>query len=195
MNKQEKVDKLAKIIWDYHHMNHKLKKADVIMVMGSQDVQVAEKGAELFLNKFAPLIIFSGGFGRNTKTWKKPEAEVFADIAIQKGISRRNVIIENKSGNTGENVLFTKKLLEKRGIKVERMIVVQKPYMERRAYATVRKLWPSVDVLVTSPDFSLEKYKVKDVTRKQMINGMVGYIQRIIEYPKMVFQSPQKVSE
>lgn len=37
------VEKLAKIIWDYHHMNHKLEKADVIIVMGSHDIQVVER--------------------------------------------------------------------------------------------------------------------------------------------------------
>ncbi len=49
---------LAKKIWDYHHMGHKLKKSDCILVLGSHDLRVAERGAEIFLQGWAPLLIF-----------------------------------------------------------------------------------------------------------------------------------------
>ena len=52
------------------------------------------------------------------------------------------MLIENRSTNTGENVLFTKRLLAERQLDPETFIVVQKPYMERRSYATFRKVWP-----------------------------------------------------
>jgi len=58
----ELADKLAKIIWDYHHIGHKLEKADCILVLGSSDIRIAEYGAKLFFDGWAPLIIFSGGF-------------------------------------------------------------------------------------------------------------------------------------
>jgi hypothetical protein len=34
---------LAKIVWDYHHMNQKLEKSDIIMVLGSHDTRVADR--------------------------------------------------------------------------------------------------------------------------------------------------------
>ncbi|KKR20410.1 MAG: hypothetical protein UT48_C0018G0003 [Parcubacteria group bacterium GW2011_GWE2_39_37] len=57
----KKIDELAKIIWDYHHVNHELKKADCIFVLCSNDVRVAEYATGLLLKDFAPKILFSGG--------------------------------------------------------------------------------------------------------------------------------------
>lgn len=99
------VDELAKIVWDYHHMGHQLRKADCILVLGSNDTRVAERGAEIFLSGYAPLIIFSGGVGKLTKDlFKKSEAEVFADIAIGMGVPKDKILIEPDSTNTGENI-------------------------------------------------------------------------------------------
>lgn len=52
------VDKLAKIIWNYHHLNHRLEKTDCIFVLGSHDTRVAEYAADLFLKGYAPPISF-----------------------------------------------------------------------------------------------------------------------------------------
>lgn len=134
------TDELAKILWDYNNLNQVIKKSDAILVLGNNDVRTAERGAELFLQNFAPYIIFSGGLGRFTKnTFKKSEAEIFADIAIKMGVPKDKIIIENKSTNTGENIIFTKRLLQKRGFNPKSFIVVQKPGMGRRSYATDQK--------------------------------------------------------
>lgn len=186
----------AKLIWDYHHMNNKLEKADCIVVLGSHDTRVAERGAEVFLQGLAPIIVFSGYLGALTLgSWERPEAEVFAEIAMKRGVPQDNILIENKSTNTGENFLFTKELLFKDGILSEKIIAVQKPYMERRTYATCKKVWPEVEVLVTSPEYTFETYPSHEITLDKVINIMVGDLQRILVYPKMGFQIPQTVPE
>src|SRR6185295_2000443 len=138
---------LAEQIWRYHLMNHQLEKADAILVLCSHDKRVAERGAELFLEDWAPLLIFSGGLGSITsEMWTEPEADQFANVAIDLGVAREKILIENKSTNTGENILFTKRLLAEKKLDPEKFILVQKPYMERRAYATFRKFWPEKEV-------------------------------------------------
>jgi uncharacterized SAM-binding protein YcdF (DUF218 family) len=190
----EEIKGLAKRIWDYHHLNHDLLKSDVILVLGSHDTRVAERAAELFLAGYAPVIIFSGGLGRLTKElWDKSEAEVFADIAIKMGVPAGNIIIENQSTNTGENILFTKKLLAERGIDFHSLILVQKPYMERRAYATFKKLWPEKDCIVTSPQISFDNYAKGEDCYNELINIMVGDLQRIKMYPDKGFQIEQDI--
>jgi uncharacterized SAM-binding protein YcdF (DUF218 family) len=62
------------------------------------------------------------------------------------GRARGPVLVETRSTNTGENVLFTKRMLDERQIDVQSFIVVQKPYMERRSYATFRKVWPEKEL-------------------------------------------------
>src|SRR3954452_21327010 len=111
------VQSLAQALWDYHRLNHQLVKSDAILVLCSYDTRVAERGAQLFLDGWAPLLIFSGGLGSITgKFWSEPEADQFAKIAFAMGVPRDKVLIENKSTNTGENVLFTKNLLKERSL-------------------------------------------------------------------------------
>lgn len=190
------ANKLARKIWDYHRLNQKLEKADCILVMGSHDTRVAERGVELFLDGWAPLIIFSGGLGNLTKgLWKKPEANKFAEIAFKMGVTKDKILIENKSSNTGENITFTRQLLKENGLKPRKIIVVQKPYMERRAYATFKKMWPEMEIIVTSPQIPFEKYPIKNIPKDQVINIMVGDLQRIKLYFEKGFQIYQEIPD
>ena len=177
---QGEVDKLAQIIWDYHHMHHPLEKADMILVLGSNDTRVAEHGAGLWLQGYAPYILFSGGFGRLTESmFHKPEAEIFADMAQKMGVPQEKILIENRSTNTGENIDFTRELLREKGMDPATFILVQKPYMERRAYATFKMRWPEKEFVVTSPELSYTQYPNETITRELLINITVGDLQRI----------------
>lgn len=190
------TDELAKIIWDYMLMKHDLEKADAILVLGSSDVRIAEYGASLYLKGFAPLLIFSGGEGRTTAgLWGMTEAEKFASVAIEKGVPERAILLEKESTNTGENIQFTKRLLEEVGIHPAKLILVQKPYMERRTYATFTKQWPGLDFIVSSPPISFEEYPLEDRSKEHVINMMVGDLQRIKEYPAKGFQIEQEIPE
>ena len=187
------VEKLAKIIWDYHHLHQTLVKADAILVLGSHDVRVAEYAADLFLQNYAPLIIFSGGLGKLTKDWTKTEAEIFSSIAIEKGVPTEKIFLETKSSNTGENILFTKQLLESKDLRFNKIIVVHKPYMERRTYATFKKVWPDQEIIVTSPTVSFEDYLDHARNRQETISVMVRDLGKIKTYATLGFQIKQEI--
>jgi len=188
-----------KTIWNYMLMGQQLKKADAIFVLGNRDVRVADYAAQLFLDGWAPIIIFSGsGDIHNNKPGREQfvnstEAQVFADIAEQRGVPRSSIIVENKSQNTGQNYEFTIKMLEERGIKPKRIILVQKPYMERRTYATGKRWLPNVELIVTSPPISIEHYPNESNQNEQWIHAMIGDLQRLKEYPKKGFQIEQDI--
>jgi uncharacterized SAM-binding protein YcdF (DUF218 family) len=187
---------LARTVWEYHHMNHTIKKSDCILVLGSHDTRVAERGAELYLEGWAPLLIFSGGLGRLTSDiWKETEADKFAAIATKMGVPQNAILVENKSTNTGENILFTRKLLQQRNLHPQSFIVVQKPYMERRSYATFKKVWPEKDIIATSPQLSFDDYPTVDLPLEKIIHIMVGDLQRIHLYPELNFQIAQDIPE
>ena len=188
------VDKL----WRYHQLNQPLSKSDVIVVLCSHDTVVAERGAELFLEGWAPLLVFSGGLGVITRhLWQDPEAERFAQIATQMGVPDDRILIEDRSTNTGENVQFTRQLLAERGIDPESLILVQKPYMERRTFATFNKVWPGKRFAVTSPRVSMDdylhRYSNAALSADDVMSIMVGDLQRIREYPARGFQIPQEI--
>lgn len=194
------VRELAERVWRYHQMQHALEKADAILVLCSHDTAVAERGAALHLEGWAPLLIFSGGLGAITKTlWTTPEADRFAAIAIGMGVPADCILIENRSTNTGENVAFTRRLLAERGLQPRSFILVQKPYMERRSYATFRKVWPDMPVIVTSPQVSfddyLSRYTNEALSPADVISIMVGDLQRVRCYPDKGFQIPQEIPD
>lgn len=187
---------LSKLLWDYHHMKNEPEKADCILVLGSHDLRVAERGAELWLQGWAPLLIFSGGLGNFTRgIWEESEADQFARIAVEKGVPRESIYVENKSTNTGENILFTRQLLQTKNIDPASFIVVQKPYMERRSYATFKKQWPDKKLVVTSPQISFDDYPNTEIPLERVINIMVGDLQRIKMYPEKGFQIHQEIPE
>ena len=72
---------------------------------------------------------------------------------------------------------------------------MQKPYMERRSFATFRKLWPEPDVIVTSPRVTLDEYLAAyshdALSEDEVISIMVGDLQRIRVYPARGFQIHQ----
>ncbi len=189
---------LVETVWNYHQLHHEVTNADAILVLCSHDLIVAERGTELFLEGRAPLLIFAGGSGAMTRElWSEPEADVFARIAIERGVPADRILREGRSTNTGENVQFTRQLLAERGLDPQSFIVVQKPYMERRSFATFRKVWPEKTVTVTSPRITLDDYLTRyshgSLTPDDVIDIMVGDLQRIHLYPARGFQIPQEI--
>jgi uncharacterized SAM-binding protein YcdF (DUF218 family) len=196
----DRIQEFVRTVWRYHQLNHPLAKADAILVLCSHDVAVAERGAQLMLEGWAPLLIFSGGLGAITRRlWTEPEADRFAAVAVRMGVPPERILIENRSTNTGENVHFTRELLRARGLDPASFILVQKPYMERRSYATFRKLWPEKSVIVTSPQTSLEeyldRYSNESLSRDDVVSIMVGDLQRVRLYAEKGFQIPQEIPD
>ena len=103
------------------------------------------------------------------------------------------ILIENRSVNTGENIQFTRQLLQEQLLDPERFILVQKPYMERRAIASFEKQWPEKKAVVTSPPIPFEQYPTPELPLDLIINIMVGDLQRIAEYPALGYQTHQEI--
>ena len=184
----------AKILWKYLQMNQPLRKSDVVIAMGSHDLRVADYAAQLVLDGWAPLLICSGGFGRLTSgTWQESEAARFAATAVEKGLSRKKILQEDCSTNTGENLLFSNALCEKHNIPTRTVLLVHKPYMERRVWAAACKIWPEPQIAVSSPPISFKAYPTDDIPLEQVIHIVVGDFQRILAYPEKGFAVPQPV--
>ena len=193
-----RIRALAEQLWNYLKLNHQIEKSDAILVLCSHDKRVAERAAQLLLDGWAPLLIFSGGLGSITRTiWTEAEADQFAAIAIEMGVPEETILIENKSTNTGDNFRFTRNLLIEKGMDPQKFIVVQKPYMERRSFATFRKIWPERDVIVTSPqvgfDEYLDSYTNRELSVNHVVSIMVGDLQRIKVYAEKGFQLDQEI--
>jgi len=194
--------KLAEIIWEYMLMHSILEKSELILVLGNNDIRVAQHAAKLWLDGYANYILFSGDLGNLTEgKWTRPEYEVFREVALSMGVPYERILVEKCATNTGENVRFSYQVLKKYGlVPKQSIILVQAPYMERRTYATFMKQWPEVNpklkVQVTSPPVALRKYPNENIgTIQDIISIMLGCLQRIIVYPAKGYHIHQEIPE
>lgn len=188
------------ILWDYLCMHQDPQKADIIIGFGCYNENVARRAAQLYHEGYAPRILFTGALGRNTSSmWTETEASRFARIAVSEGVPESAILKEERATNSGENLIFTRCLLEELGIPVKRVIGVQKPYMERRLYAAFPVYWPEVRVTVTSWQQTYEEYlsSLSQWNRgeQETISMIVGDFQRVIRYAELGYQIPQEIPE
>jgi uncharacterized SAM-binding protein YcdF (DUF218 family) len=190
------IDRYAKIVWDYLCLRAPIQPSTVILGLGSHEIRVAERAAQLHLAGSGEHLVFSGGYGLGTSgRFTEPEARVFARRAIQMGVPADQILTEEAATNTGANITLGAKLLSEHGVHPQSILLVTKPYMERRAWATFRKQWPSPQprVTVTSPQIDYDDYFVGAYPKPQEIRIMLGDMQRIKEYPKLGYQIEQEI--
>lgn len=185
----------AEILWDYHRLGETVSPAEIILVFGSNDLRVADHAACLFMEGFAPWLLFSGARGRMTQAWEETEAEAMARVARDAGVPASAILIENRATHTGENIRFSRDLLVASGLAPRTAIVVQKPYMERRTRAAMEVQWPELEIRISSPPLDFSTYCSGVLAIDVVIDAMVGDFQRILDYPALGFASPQTVPD
>jgi len=188
------------VIWDYLGMHQKPQKADVIVGFGNFNTNIARRAAELYLQGYAPRILFTGGLGRNTEgLLPEPEAVRFARVAMECGVPERDILIADRSTNTKENIEFTRRLLEEAGVPHGHILGVHQPFMERRITAAMGVYWPELRFSVTSPQVSIPEYledaKKQGITENAAVSVIVGDFQRMDLYAKKGYQLPQHIPE
>jgi uncharacterized SAM-binding protein YcdF (DUF218 family) len=103
----------------YWGFKHKPQKADVIVVLGcavwGQEPSPAlkeriDKASELYQKGYAERIIASGGRGYGEEL---SEAATIKKMLVKRGIPKKNIIEENNSTNTVENLKFSKQIMKK----------------------------------------------------------------------------------
>ncbi|WP_343313109.1 YdcF family protein [Brucella sp. BE17] len=181
----------AQMLWDYHCIYDPVPACDVIVGLGSYDLRVAERAADLYLEGLAPWLIFSGKSGNFTQNrYPSSEAEAFARVAIARGVPEKAIVLETQATNIGENIRFS---LCKMVPGVVSPIFVTKPQTQRRVQATVPKQWPQAKARVTAPLTPFEDQPTADFPLDMLIHEMTGDLERILDYPAKGYQIPQAV--
>ncbi|MFF4344675.1 YdcF family protein [Kitasatospora sp. NPDC001540] len=178
----------AQLLWDFHQMHHELRPCSVAIGLGSHDLGVADTTAELYRRGMAPLIVFTGATSRTTQQlMPRGEAVHYRERAVELGVPASAILVEPNARNTGENIRFSRELLEDAGVSVSSVLLVSKPYEERRAYATACKLWPEVEFVSASTPLSFEEYVASIGDVRLVIDMLVGTLQRLLIYPREGF--------
>ena len=184
----------VEVLWNYHDMRHDLHAVDVGIGLGSHDLGVATFMAELFHRGMFPLIVFTGANAPSTvDRFPRGEAIHYRDHAVGLGVPPEAIRVEPTAVNTGQNIELTRQLLADEGVDVGSVLLISRPYQQRRTFATCKKLWPEVDVLCASRPLPLDEYIAGIGDTKFVIEMLVGDTQRIIEYAKRGFAIEQEM--
>jgi uncharacterized SAM-binding protein YcdF (DUF218 family) len=186
----------ARVVWAYHHLNHQRRSCSAGIGLGSHDLGVAAMAAGLYHARLVPVLVFSGATTATTYgRFPRGEGVHYRKHAIRLGVPEEAILVEPTAVSTGQNIERSRALLQQAGITVTSILLISKPYMERRAYATCRRAWPEVEPVCASESVSLDEYAQNIGDARLVIDMMVGDLQRIIEYPSRGFAIPQDVPD
>ncbi|MEU8381873.1 YdcF family protein [Streptosporangium sp. NPDC048865] len=184
----------AEAIWDYHRMHHEIRPCSAAIGLGSHDLGVASFAARLYHAGLFPTLVFSGATSLTTAArFPRGEAVHYREHAIELGVPEEAIIVEPRARNTGDNIALSRELLTPLG--VGSVLLISKPYMERRAFATCRRIWPEVDVVCASEPLTLNDYVRSIGDEHLVVDMLVGDLQRVVEYPKLGFAVEQDVPD
>ena len=185
------------VVWDYLRLVDPPVRADAILTLGSFDVQAAVHAAALWKRGLAPAIVMSGGLahrgGLLDTGWTRPEARVFAEAAMAEGVPEAAILLEEEAQNTADNFVLSRAVIERAGLKPRKLLVVAKPYMTRRGFATGRKAWPEVELAMQCEEIGLAEYFARETAPERTLLALVGDLHRILVYPAIGFQIAQDV--
>ncbi|MGW3430590.1 YdcF family protein [Streptomyces melanosporofaciens] len=184
----------ARLVWDYHQMHHAPKPCSVAIGLGSHDLGVADTAVSLYQRGMAPLLVFTGATSPTTRErMPRGEAVHYRERALELGVPSSAVLLEPHARNTGENIHFSKMLLEEYGADISSVLLISKPYEERRSYATARKLWPEIEIVSASTPMTLSEYVDSIQDPRLVIDMLVGALQRLMVYPDQGFTISQPI--
>lgn len=157
----------ARVLWDYHNAETPLDAADAIIGLGSYDLRVADRCAELFHGGLASRIVFTGASGNWTDgLFSGSEASAFSDRAVSLGVPAGAIELEEQATNIGENIRFVRRLIGK----AERLIWVTKPQTRRRLIASLAVGWPEPVSMITAPVHALAEGPCKHHSLEALIS-------------------------
>jgi uncharacterized SAM-binding protein YcdF (DUF218 family) len=185
------------VAWDYMRLVHPPRSADAILTLGSFDPKAAVHAARLWRAGLAPVVIMSGGIahrgGLLETGWDKSEARVFAEVAIAEGVPAEAILLDEQAQNTGDNFAFGRAVARDARLDPRTLLVVAKPYMTRRGFATGRKVWPEAEFLMQCEDIAMADYFAREPDPERTLLALVGDLHRILVYPELGFSIEQEM--
>ncbi|MDZ4801899.1 MAG: YdcF family protein [Bryobacteraceae bacterium] len=189
----------ARVIWQFHAPGWEVAPGDVVIALGTNDLRVAEFAADLFLRGFGRLLLCTGGIAHQddllATRWDRTEAEMYADVAVGRGVPRDRVVLETRAKNTSENVRFSRALLGELGLEPQSVVVAVKPFMQRRAWASWQVGWPEMPASFASPVMGLDEYFTADLPADKILHILMGDLQRLWVYGQRGWSAPQEIPD
>lgn len=167
---QEKYKNFLGNFNDYIFVKDEPQKADVIFVPGNGYPQMAEYAAKLWKQGYAPWVIPSGRYSIVTGKFigvlahqdkyteeYETEWDFLKDVLVKNGVDESAVLKENQATYTYQNAIFSRKILDEKGIKVKTALVCCKEQHARRCKMYYELLFPEAEILVCPVDVGVNR--------------------------------------
>ena len=113
---------------------------DICFVPGGSMTRI-HKALELYEEGKVKTFLLSGGIGPLSLDRETPEAEIFRQFLVKRGVPKERILVENRSRNTIENIDFSVELLKSLGYDLEKtsFLVVTNDYHMRRTLGLLQR--------------------------------------------------------
>jgi hypothetical protein len=141
-------EKIQKIVYSNIKDDNELAKYALIFGNLRLIEQRVNKAVELYQSKRVRKLIFTGGSEgiSNENKEQQAEAEKMKELAITMGVDSSDIIVEDKSKNTIENVQNCIQLLGKEIQLINHIIIITSEFHLKRCYATLKKYAPHLTI-------------------------------------------------
>jgi len=175
------MTKFLQDITDFIFLEDEPKKADVIFIPGSNEGDLARTAAKLYHQGYAPLLIPSGKYakwtGHSLVEEFETESDHFAKILMEESVPESAIIKEREATYTYQNAIYTRKLLDERGIEVKRALLCCQAYHARRSKLYYQILFPDTEILVC-PTVTKEISKDNWFKSREKIDKVLSELER-----------------
>jgi uncharacterized SAM-binding protein YcdF (DUF218 family) len=133
------------------------------------------RGVELYKAGYVPKLLVTGG---GVLRRMRPEAKRMADVARQCGVAESDLLVEDRSSNTFENVRFSRALLEQCGLlqQLEVVILVSSEWHMRRVLLTMKTSFSDEVKLVCCPTLegcTRETWTTSEACREEVLGELL----------------------
>lgn len=136
---------------------------DYAIIFGNgRNTKRLNKAIELYNNKIIKKIIVSGGIGYLSLNRRKTEAEFMKEYLLNNKIKNEDIILEDKSKDTKENIINTIKILNKdKNINKKQILLISSNYHIKRCYLLFSKLYKKTNIFIDSSNDKITRYKLQ----------------------------------
>lgn len=146
------MTKFLQDMTDFIFLEDLPQKSDVIFLPGSEEGVLAKTAARLYHAGYAPYIVPSGKYakweGKSKIKEYETECDHFASILMEEGVPESAILKERKATYTYQNAIFTKQLLDEKGMEIKKAILCCQAFHARRSKLYYQILFPDTEILV-----------------------------------------------
>lgn len=153
--------RIVKEISEFIFIEDQPQKADAILIPGGAYPELPEMAAKLWKEGYADFCVPSGAYAVTEGKFAgvKSKQEIYAgnyetecafycDVLKRGGVPENKIIEEDQSQFTAQNAWFTKALLEKRGISLQKAIICCKAFHARRCLMYYQFTFPETEFII-----------------------------------------------